>query len=105
MCHTRATGSSRLVLDKRCIGHWLLPPPKSLSCKQRACLTFLEASRRCETLPCSQAGVADLGGKGRAGKPTDRPLDRLINAAKEGDLEAVTSIVEVQGVVVVCRGV
>jgi len=39
-------------------------------------------------------GVGDLGGKGRAGKPTDRPLDRLINGAKDGDLAAVTEIAE-----------
>ena len=36
----------------------------------------------------------DLGGKGRAAKPGDRPLDRLINSAKDGDLEAVKAIIE-----------
>jgi len=39
-------------------------------------------------------GIADMGGKGRAGKPTDRPLDKLINGCRDGDMDAVKEVIE-----------
>lgn len=47
-----------------------------------------------------KASGMDLGGKGRAGKPGDTHLDRLIGAAKDGDLDTVKEVVESRAVAI-----